>query len=297
MLLLDGGSSSGSARAAKVSRRAPARKAADASYDIVVTREGFAPYREEGFIVHDGETELIKHFTIDFLYSTIRTENYAITTVQGSEYRKSVNQIQSCPGGGGLFILEVTPLMYFAGEIDLTVSTDSLITSELLYDTLSYDSRVTEISVKTSHSIDPGIDSLRVDTICIDSLRIESTYEGKVDTLICKINIVNDPYYHGYNGYRNEEFTEWLEINHPELGTLNDQEWFGFPLTPDSSGGSEFVLLSETWDMRKKEGSIPPYDIRMLLRRRGELTPTVAVKKDENGLIMEIPVEEYGYPY
>ena len=55
-----------------------------------------------------------------------------------------------------------------------------------------------------------------------------------------------------------------------------------------------FQFITEKWDMTLKVTVVRNPIYLMLLRARGELYPLLAAKKDTNGMITSIPVEEFG---
>ena len=176
----------------------------------------------------------------------------------------------------------MTPLRDFAGEIDLTVSADSLITSELLYDKLSYDRRVNEVLIRLDTSIATGL----------DSLFFIATYEGRSDSLAMKFRIVQ-AFGSGFSFNLQKEFAGWLSNEHPEFGITLETEWFGYNKFPEYIG-LECVFLSDTWDMQVLW--FEDYGIatrQMLLRPRGCIKPVFAAQKNSDGTFSEIAIEDY----
>ena len=46
-----------------------------------------------------------------------------------------------------------------------------------------------------------------------------------------------------------EKFTDWLSINHPELGITNDTTWIGTIVNPRILVVMHYIFLSENWEM------------------------------------------------
>jgi len=76
-----------------------------------------------------------------------------------------------------------------------------------------------------------------------------------------------------------EKFTDWLSINHPELGITNDTTWIGTIVNPRILVVMHYIFLSENWEMYVTwHVMIPPYDwARIYLRHRyNQTAPTYA---------------------
>jgi hypothetical protein len=91
------------------------------------------------------------------------------------------------------------------------------------------------------------------------------------------------------------DFVTWLETEHPELGSFSARNWFVYGTYPQLLIVEHWTFLDEDWEMRVcYHVMIPPYDwSKILLRRRGEWEPLLAVHRETDGTIYEIPVEEY----
>lgn len=211
----------------------------------------------------------------------------AIITERIEEVYPQYDEIVSYPGGGGLFILIMKPGEDFEGRVRLSVSADSLLNAFLTRDYLSLENCVAELAIRPDSSMDFGTDSLEVVSI----------HAGIADTLnlIVEIRSFNQKTILLVAVPCQSLFVSWLEMNYPELGIEAGQDWFiynKFPMVV--GGGAIYAYLNETWEMSiidESRNVFTPTIMYLILRPRGELRPTFAAKKEEDGTIHEIPFE------
>ncbi len=198
--------------------------------------------------------------------------------------------IRSYPGGGGVLLLSITPSDGFAGNVFLTISAQTSLNAQLDRDVLNDSIRVAEITIVPSEQA----------TIEWHQIELTTTHAGETQGLTFDVEM-----FHWSSANiadaeaKRDPLLEWVENNYPELGSLSDQEWYGYFTYPQIWVVEHWTFLSEDWELRIcYHVMIPPHDWSMLrLRPRGELDAILAVRRESDGITYEIPIDEYPIKY
>ena len=234
--------------------------------------------------------------------------------------------IRSYPGGGGIFIIIMTPKNDFSGFVSLKISADPVLNAELDKKTLDEQSPVAELTIlpneftelKTykilitatyhkkekhltffnwinrlkfpflSRIIGRLLNSINVkynnihyinsETITLDVEMFDWTSDNLPDAII-----------------KRDELIDWLEVEHPEFGIFTGENCYAYLTYPAHLIVEHWTFLYEGWEMRIcYHVMIPPYDWSELwLRERGEVNAIFAARRESDGTIYEISVEDY----
>ena len=198
-------------------------------------------------------------------------------------------EIDSYPGGGGLFILSLTPGEDFEGTVTLSIQADPSLQAYLTTDYLADNNRVTEVEIRPE------------ETTTIEEYIITITTQNTDinKTLNLHVNIVK-PDSLGLDGKyaikRFNEFVQFMQDIHPDLNISTDMDWFSYNHYPEMMPGSpnKWTFLSPTWDITVLSRSGPNMSKWYLIRMREEYDPMLAAYANLDESIHEIPVSEFG---
>jgi len=235
--------------------------------------------------------------------------------------------IRSYPGGGGIFIIKMTPKIGFSGYVSLQTNADSNLNAQLNKEKLDKQSRIAELTIQPNESTEIKTHEIIIKATyhkkakCVTSLdwiskikfpilsylisrlfnrcddESSSTYLSNIDeTLVLEVEMFNwSSESLPYAIIKRDELIEWLEAEHPEFGTFSGENSFGYVTYPAHIICEHWTFLYEKWEMRICfHVTIPPYNwSKVWLRPRGEVDAVFAAKREYNGTAYEIPVEEY----
>jgi hypothetical protein len=145
---------------------------------------------------------------------------------------------------------------------------------------------IAEISIRPVQPIGIGVYPI---TLCAENSSLRGAVELKVD-------VMNWPAGNPETvTVKRDEFVQWLEAEHPELGEFSGREWFSYLTYPGIWVVEHWTFLDPDWEMRICfHVMIPPYDWSMLLLRpRGQWDPILATMRESDGTTYEIPIDEY----
>ncbi len=194
--------------------------------------------------------------------------------------------IRSYRGGGGVFILSMTPSEDFEGKVLLSVVADPALGAGLFNKFLTSETRVAEVTIRPDTTAAAGIDTISV----------IHTHAAVSDTLTLEVEIVVGRLLvlpRDFAIARQDEFVTWLQSEHPELGIEMGQDWFGYFKYPGWVGASTWIFLNSRWEMTVDWSLMASEVIWLILRKRGEAEPSFAAKKEPDGTIHEVPVSEF----
>lgn len=197
--------------------------------------------------------------------------------------------IVSCHNGGGIFPVMITVDPDFGGYVEIALDADPDLHAKAWPQTVTAFWPVTEITIRPDS---PAV--VRLDTIWVTATHLDSAI-----TIPLEVDL------NGFPGgdpehtlEKKEQLVDWLETEHPEFGSFEGLPWYGYVTYPGILIVEHWTYIYDEWEMRICfHVMIPPYDWSMIwLRRRGELEPRIAAKREHNGItyeIHEIPIEEY----
>jgi hypothetical protein len=194
--------------------------------------------------------------------------------------------IRSYPEGGGVFIVRAVHDDASVSNIALSVKSDSGLNALIDLNEINGLSGIAEITIRPDQSIDIGS----------HQISIWATDSNMARSVDLKIEVIDWPAGNPETAEsKQEEFVEWLEVEHPELGQFSGRDWFPYLTYPGIWVVEHWTFLDHDWEMRICfHVMIPPYDWSMLLLRpRGHWDPILAARRDSDGTTYEIPIDEY----
>ena len=198
-------------------------------------------------------------------------------------------QIDSFPEGGGLFILSMEPSEDFEGEIHLSIEADQKLNAILYEKSLSITKYVSEVEFYPDSTIAFGT----------FPINIISRHGGIKESLMLSVEI-HDPIYP--NGpstpYPPQKFVAWLNEGYPGMGISPGIKWIYYrnePIITMPGSSLEQTWLNQSWEMTVYTKGPYPYKSWYLLRKRGEVLPVFAAKRENlnYNAHYEIDVAEY----
>jgi hypothetical protein len=204
--------------------------------------------------------------------------------------------IRSYPGGGGIFIVRLLNTGNFPGGVSLLIHADPNLHAVLSRETLSGDTSMAEITVRPDLLIETGGYELKLTATNIGN----STQTVQTQIIYLKVEVLQWGPANPDNVIpKRDDFIDWLETVHPELGDFSNRVWYPYMTYPQIWIVEHWTFLDEDWEFRLcYHVMIPPYDWSMImLRRRGEWNPVLAAMRESDGTIREIPVSEYPIMY
>ena len=194
--------------------------------------------------------------------------------------------VRSYIGGGGVFIIAIKPDPQFSGTVQLAVEADPLLAVQLTRYRLDEFISYAELTVEPCAPIAQGTSTITV----------RATHHGRTITRQLDVDLYeweqNEP---GTEIIKRDEFVSWLAKEHPEVGDLSAEQFRRYMTYPQILIVEHWTFLNQDWEFRVCfHVMIPPHDwSMMLLRRRGCAQPLLAARRDSDGTIAEIPVDEY----
>ena len=194
--------------------------------------------------------------------------------------------IRSYPGGGGVFLVRLVPGDGFSGHVDLALEADPALGALLDRDALTAASRIAEVTLRPSASVEMKTHEIRV-------LASQGTDLETVTLLIEMFDWSSD----GVDGAipKRDELVAWLEAAHPELGSFSGGDWYAYVTYPQILVVEHWTFLNAQWEMRIDfHVTAPPDDWSYIaIRGRGDWDFLLAAKRESDGTTNEIPIAEY----
>jgi hypothetical protein len=194
--------------------------------------------------------------------------------------------IKSYPGGGGLFIVRVSPSADLVGEAQLTLSATRELNARLTRLVLNRQDDTVEVTIQPSRDLAPG--DYRIE---VEARSTHCTRRLPLDVKVVAWDVGDG----GESPQKRDEFLAWLNAEHPELGGFSSSGWSSYQTYPEILIVEHWTFLNERWEMRVCfHVMIPPHDWSMVrLRSREAWDPVLAARRDSDGAIHEIAVGEY----
>jgi hypothetical protein len=242
------------------------------------------------------------------------------------EIEAKYSYIRSYPGGGGIFIIVMTPKNDFSGFVSLEIKAAPNLNSHLDKNNLDRQSRITELTVQPDESIDIKIYEISIIATYhkksryanfknfIDKIKFpllsflfyrsfgcnsaNSHTERLIDikTLTLKIEMFDWSSKNLPDAIiKRDELINWLETEHPEFGIFTGENCYAYVTYPGHLVVEHWTFLYENWEMRIcYHVMIPPYNwSKLYLRKHGEVDAVFTAKCESDGTTYEIPITEY----
>jgi hypothetical protein len=195
--------------------------------------------------------------------------------------------IRSVMGGGGHFIIRLTPTIGFEGEVNLHLNADECLHGRLDKSVLTCDASVAEIIINPDSSSKFGI----------YQIGIRAVSEDIFETLTLDVEIMQ--WYNCYPEHALQylnNFDEWLMKHHAEYSGLSGQDWYCYNTYPQILVVSHWTMLSDDYEVRIcHHNTIHPNNwTKFRLRRRGEFKAELAaMRENDSTVIQQMPASEY----
>jgi len=243
------------------------------------------------------------------------------------EIEAKYSYIRSYPEGGGMFIIKMTPKNGFSGYVSLQINADSNLNAQLDTETLNKQSQVAELTIQPNELTElktyeivltatyhkksrhvtflNWISEIKFPLLSYLISRLFNFYDSDSDdvylsyvdeTLVLEVEMFDWTSDNLPDAIiKRDELIDWLETEHPELGTFSGENCFSYVTYPAHLIVEHWTFLYEKWEMRIcYHVMIPPHNWSMLwLRPRGEVNAVIAVKRESDGSTYEIPVSDY----
>ncbi|HOJ03024.1 MAG TPA: hypothetical protein PK916_03380 [Bacteroidota bacterium] len=198
--------------------------------------------------------------------------------------------VRSCPGGGGIFTISVDTTQDFRGDVQLSVQADPRLHATLLRSTLVAGARVAELTIAPEIGI--PVDSFGVTVTAVHGDSSKQLRLG-VDVIAWEMGAAGEEV-----PLRNTMLA-WLCKRHPELAELQSQVWWRFVTYPQHLVVEHWTFVSDVWELRMcRHVTISPYTWSLMrLRRLGTCAPELAMRREGDGSMQEIPIADYPILY
>ena len=200
------------------------------------------------------------------------------------------DSIRSFGGGGGVFPVALHPAEDFSGCARLTVDAHPALGAWLDRRILDERDSVAELRLRPCSGIGEGLYPVLIRAEHADTVRVLELGVRIVDWSATPGSTPMDML---------APFLAWLGSEHPEVGNVLRLPAYCYGTYPEILIVEHWTFLSAEWEIRLCfHVMIPPDDWSMLmLRRTGTVTPLLAARRESNGEITEIPVDEYPTQY
>ena len=256
--------------------------------------------------------------------------NIQVLNNNGFKIEAKYSHIRSYRGGGGIFIINMTPKNDFSGFVFLWIKGNPNLNTRLDRRFLNKDSRIAEITICPNESTEIKTHQIVLIAIHFKMPIIATIFHFISNLLPARLQFSTNRLY----GYlyasslatsmfeirklvfeveifnwssdnlpdalvKKDELIKWLESKHPEFGTFSDKESFAYVTYPGILVVEHWTFLYKEWEVRIcYHVMIPPHDwSKICLRKRGEVQPIFAAKRESDGTTYEISLSEYPIHY
>lgn len=189
------------------------------------------------------------------------------------------------PGGGAVFLVSLIPEYIFNGDVQISTTCDPALNCHVKNINPDKEHPVSEIEVRPSANIHEGKYPI--------ILSFEHKDEKKYDTVFVNISQWGCNEEDAYT--KRDEFREYIERKHPFLSDIFVLNNICYSTYTNILIVEHYTFLSDSYEIRLcYHVMIPPSDwSKLLIRRRLEWKPFLALSRDTYGKIVEIPVSDY----
>jgi hypothetical protein len=253
----------------------------------------------------------------------------SILTINNDKYEVNAkySYIRSYPGGGGIFIIKMTPKNDFCGYVSLKIDADSNLNARLDKYILNKNSQIAELTIQPNKQIELKTYEIKLTTTYHKNSRYMRLINwiskirfpflsNLINFLFRRFKIDQEYVRCPYNNQKlllkvemfswtsdsladaiikRDELIDWLETEHPEFGVFSGKNSYAYITYPAHLIVEHWTFLYDKWEMRICfHVMIPPYNWSMIgLRPRGEFDFVFAAKREYNGTTYEIPISDY----
>ncbi|HPI20021.1 MAG TPA: hypothetical protein PKY56_06580 [Candidatus Kapabacteria bacterium] len=202
------------------------------------------------------------------------------------ELSAKYESIKSYPGGGGIFILNITPGVDFSGSVKIKLNTDSVLNAKLVNTVLNNANQLTEILIQPTEGAE-------VKNYSIEIIATHSGIEKKTSVNVELVNNVSVASYFAYTKLL--EYKDWLLTKNPaysEIFVLFNQYFLTYPETAHLYCNT---FLTDNYEVRIQYPINSSYYnwSKICIRNRHFKEPEFAAIKDMENAFSEIAVSDY----
>ena len=196
------------------------------------------------------------------------------------------DSIRSYPGGGGIYVLRLTPLVGFQGTVQLRVEADSSLGASVTMRSLIASRKIAEVLLAPKADAVPGRYTVTV----------ISTHAGAERRLRLLVNVMEWTGPEAAEALaQREKFRDWCVQQRPELAEAFSAPRALYNTYPEILIVEHRTFLTGDYEVRVcNHVMVPPDDWSMIrLRKRDSAEPVFAARRESDGTIREIPVSQY----
>ncbi|MFH1049298.1 MAG: hypothetical protein V1779_00045 [bacterium] len=202
------------------------------------------------------------------------------------ELNAKYQTIKSFPGGGGIFVISISTGADFAGSVKLSIESESDIETKLNKTELTDKDSVADIIISPSLNSTPDTHSIIV----------KAQHNGKEQQLKLYVDIIEwdqDDFTDSY--LKRDEFKNWVTSKSIKYSEIFSSNTLVYQTYPQILIVEHCTFITKNYEARLcYHVMIPPDDWSMLrIRNRNFVEPEIAVKRETDGSINQIPMEEY----
>ncbi|MFC1541665.1 hypothetical protein ACFL50_04350, partial [Candidatus Latescibacterota bacterium] len=132
----------------------------------------------------------------------------------------------------------------------------------------------------------------------LHTITIISKHGGKRDSLELFVEVIYPDYPLPSTPYPSQSFVSWIQEEYPEMGIIPRVKWIhyiNYPINILPGQSLEQTWINQSWEMTVFNLGYYPYMKWCLLRKRGEIKPFFAAKRDnfENNIYYEIDINDF----
>ena len=206
--------------------------------------------------------------------------------VGGFQLEVRYDSMRTVPGGDGLLPLRIIPDSGFSGNVNLDAWCETSVHAALKSRSVDARFPVSEIRLQP----DSSCDTLHYSIIVRGSNNTDTAYDT------CEVRVVTwDQTAPSDADNKRDELLAWVEAQYPDLEDWDTLTWEAFSTYPQILIVEHVTYLSERWEVRVcYHVMIAPYDWSYIcLRRRAEWEPILAARRESDGTVHAVPIDEY----
>jgi hypothetical protein len=195
--------------------------------------------------------------------------------------------IQSYPGGGGIFLLQLSENETAEENISIELIADPELQAQLTTTIFTQTNPVGELTIRPTDNITEGT----------SKIILLSKNDALPKAKILEVEIFDIEYDQPsrYIIDKRNAFLNWLSNTDPKYENISDQTWFAYRTYVRVLEVEHWTFLSPDYELRICcHITIEPDNwSEMLLRQRGEITPVIAAHQESDGSIHEMNISDY----
>jgi len=231
--------------------------------------------------------KLKKKMIIGSIFIIILLTLTGCTSLTLNTIEPTYTYIQSYPGGGGIFLLQLSENATLEENISIELIADPELRAQLTNTVFTQTNPTGELIIRPTENITEGI----------SKIIILSKNDGLPKTKILEVELFDiepeEP--SRYIIDKRNGLLDWLSTTYPEYENISNQTWFAYRTYVRVLEVEHWTFLSSDYELRICcHITIEPDNwSEMLLRPRGEITPVIAAHQEYDGSTHELNISEY----